>query len=75
MMADDQHRPKPGDKVELGVPSWLASGGAIIFGAKRPEISPDEIRVPTEPEEQVPGKASDAENSGQSTAQALSPDM
>ena len=74
-MADDQHRPKPGDKVELGVPSWLASGGAIVFGAKRPEISPDDIRVPTEAEEQRPRKAVDAEDSRQSTAQTQAPDM
>lgn len=74
-MPDDQHQPKPSDKVKLGVPSWLVTGGAIIFGAKRPEISPDDIRVPTEAEEQGPRKAADAEDSGQSTAQTQAPDM
>lgn len=43
MVSSDQAKLKPVDGVERGVPSWLSKGGTIVFGAKRPKLSPNEI--------------------------------
>lgn len=63
-MAGNQGRPKPGDKVERGDPSWLSSGGTIVFGARRPSQALSEIEPPrttaddfsqSQPDEEMPG--------------------
>jgi hypothetical protein len=45
-MAGNQSKPKPGDEVERGVPSWLGRGGAIVFGFQRPNRSPHDVQPP-----------------------------
>lgn len=58
-MSESQRKVNPGDRVEQGIPSWLSTGGVIIFGGRRPLRSPDEAKIPAADTEPVSEKTSD----------------
>jgi hypothetical protein len=73
-MSESQRKLKPGDRVELGVPSWLSTGGIIIFGGRRPLRSPDEAQIPAAGTEQLPEKTSDGKELGPFATKERMPD-
>ena len=74
MTSKDHGKPKPSDRVGRGVPSWLSTGGVIIFGGRRPVRSPDVAQITVADTEQVPEKTSAVNELGPSDTKERTPD-